>query len=364
MPNDAPRLVSRPSFTLLRGSVRGRGFSRLLELGLLLVPMLIASTSAIAQRSVSDLTGREVTVPSVVSRIATLGAVAPLNSFLFMLGKGAVIANGLPRFFQTPYWTMQRRLAPGLASLPVVAAADGQANREALLALAPEIVLASTRGSAAPIEAAGLPVLYFEWNDFGDLLRSAELLGTVLHVESKAGEFRRYCEHNVERVAAARPVSVVRPALRPRAAFLRMKSLSQPARIADWTLEAGGGENVGRHTLANGQAAMTQEMLLRADPEVLIVWSREERDALLVDSRYAQMTAVRRQQVYAVPVGATPWLAPGAEQCLGLLWVAQRLDPVRFRHIDLIVETRDFYRRFYGIEIDASEAAAILAGMN
>lgn len=315
-----------------------------------------------ARPGVVDAAGRQVALPERVARTAVLGAVAPLNGFLFMLGKQETIGSGLPAFFQTPYWAMQRRLAPRLADLPVVAGSDGQPNVEALLALAPDVVLTSSRGALPVLETAGLPALYFEWKDFDDLRRTAELLGDVLGARARAAEFIRYCDGNVARVSAA--LAAGDAPRRPRVAFLRAKTFAQPARIADWTLAAAGGDNVGRYGVGAGQAAMTLEALLRADPETLIVWSREERDALLADPRFAAMSAVRARRVHAVPVGATPWLAPGVEQCLGVLWTAQRLHPERFADLDLVEETRGFYRRFFSLPIDAGEAAAILDGMD
>lgn len=321
-----------------------------------------ACAASWARPGVVDAAGRQVAVPERVARTAVLGAVAPLNGFLFMLGKQETIGSGLPAFFRTPYWAMQRRLAPRLAGLPVVAGSDGQPNIEALLALAPDVVLTSSRGAVPVLETAGLPALYFEWKDFDDLRRTAELLGDVLGARARAAEFVRYCDGNVARVANA--LAAGDAPRRPRVAFLRAKTFSQPARIADWTLAAAGGDNVGRYGVGAGQAAMTLEALLRADPEALIVWSREERDALLADPRFAAMSAVRARRVHAVPVGATPWLAPGVEQCLGVLWTAQRLHPERFADLDLIEETRGFYRRFFSLPIDAGEAAAILDGMD
>lgn len=40
-----------------------------------------------AGNTVTDLAGRPVPVPDNVTRTATLGAVAPINSFLFMIGR-------------------------------------------------------------------------------------------------------------------------------------------------------------------------------------------------------------------------------------------------------------------------------------
>lgn len=323
----------------------------------------MVSVASWAQQSVNDLAGRQVILPKQIERVAILGAVAPLNSFMFMLGKGATIRNGLPPFFQSPYWMMQRRLGPKLAEQPVIASGDGQPNIEALLMLEPDVVLASSPCIVAALEASGLPTLLFQWNGFEDLMRSAELMGEALHVEKRAHDFRSYCDDNVVRVKRVldnKPVSQ----RKPRVAFLRLKTLSQPARIADWMLSAAGGENIGQYSLTSGQVAMTQEMLLKSDPEILIVWSRRERDELLSDPRFAAMTAVRSQQVRAVPVGATPWLAPGVEQCLGVLWVAKQLHPESFRDIDLVQATRDFYHRFFETVIDVNEARAILNGMD
>ena len=154
------------------------------------------------------------------------------------------------------------------------------------------------------------------------------------------------------------------PLRRPSAALLNLKTMSQPVRhLTDWALATVASDNIGRRT-PEGQTAMPLETLLRADPEVLVVWSRKDLEQVSTDPRFAHLSAVRNKRVHAVPVGAAPWLTPSAEYCLGILWLAQRTHPERFADLDLVGETREFYRRFYSMPIDAREAAAILAGMD
>lgn len=339
---------------------RRRPLRGLLRTALWLGCCLLSSTGG-AERTVTDVTGRTVRIPDTVSRTATLGGTPVLNSFLFALGRTEVIANGLPPFAQTSYWSMQRRLMPQVGTLPAITGGDGQPSIEALLALAPGVVVTNMRAFVPVLEAAGLPALLVDWNDFDDLMRIVDLFGEVFHANARAQEFRRYCEGNVKRVRSGLAAGTA-PLRRPSAALLNLKTMSQPVRrLTDWALATVGSDNIGRRT-PEGQTAMPLETLLRADPEVLVVWSRKDLEQVSTDPRFAHLSAVRHKRVHAVPVGAAPWLTPSAEYCLGILWLAQRTHPERFADLDLVVETREFYRRFYSMPIDARVAAAILAG--
>jgi alkanesulfonate monooxygenase SsuD/methylene tetrahydromethanopterin reductase-like flavin-dependent oxidoreductase (luciferase family) len=53
-------------------------------------------------RMLTDMAGRSVALPSPVRHVATVGAVPVINSFVFALGEGGTIVNGLPPFAGEP----------------------------------------------------------------------------------------------------------------------------------------------------------------------------------------------------------------------------------------------------------------------
>ena len=82
-------------------------------------PERAAGRQAEAKRYVIDMAGRRVTLPGQVKRIVTLGPVPVLNSFIFALGEGEKIVNGLPgSFARSPRYRYQTLFAPSLAHEP------------------------------------------------------------------------------------------------------------------------------------------------------------------------------------------------------------------------------------------------------
>ena len=99
--------------------------------------------------------------------------------------------------------------------------------------------------------------------------------------------------------------------------------------------------------------------MLAWQPEVILLAFGEEREQLLADPRLSSLPAVRKQRIHGVPHGAHIWTHYTPEQPLGILWLAKLLYPESFSDIDLIQESREFYRRFFGKILNDSELAAI-----
>ena len=51
-------------------------------------------------RTVIDMAGRTVTLPAHIERVAAVGSVPVIHSFIFTMGKADTIVNGMPLFAQ------------------------------------------------------------------------------------------------------------------------------------------------------------------------------------------------------------------------------------------------------------------------
>jgi len=119
-------------------------------------------------------------------------------------------------------------------------------------------------------------------------------------------------------------------------------------------IELGGGENVAAGLTDTYWAQVSYEQLLSWDPEVILIacdagYTREE---LLGDPQLEQLSAVRSGAVYAMPSGVEAWDSPVPSALVGSRWVASVLHGDAYPFGQFQADAAEFYRNFYGFEID------------
>ncbi|WP_068634603.1 ABC transporter substrate-binding protein [Thauera butanivorans] len=320
------------------------------------------SAGAGQTRQIVDMAGRTVVLPPTIERIATIGSVPVINGYLFALGAGDRIVNGLPpRFTQTARWRLQGEIAPGLAERPVLQGQAGNGvNLETLLGLAPDLVITMDTPSARALETARIPVIVIEWRHAQDIEASMALLGCALDRVQRSEDYLRYFEATLQRVRET--LADLAPADRPKVLYFNPGTMATPLVIANWWIEAAGGRSVTAALAGEGSAHYTHEQLLLWNPDVLIVNSPEQVAAIHRDERFARLAAVRHGRVHATPIGAHAWGQRTIEQPLTVLWAAKLLHPDRFAGVDMEGEMGSFYRRFFKYGLTGEEARSILAG--
>jgi len=120
--------------------------------------------------TVTDMAGREVTLPANVESIATFGSIGVINAFVELMGSGDKIANDMThRFSNSDKWAMQYEFAPQMKGAPVLENTDGELLIEDVLALDPDLCLVMSKDYIEPLESNGLNVVYFEWKETEDV---------------------------------------------------------------------------------------------------------------------------------------------------------------------------------------------------
>ena len=112
-------------------------------------------------------------------------------------------------------------------------------------------------------------------------------------------------------------------------------------------------------------AKVTMETIVGSDPDYIIIGSTSSEEALALlrnDPAYSQLRAVKDGKVYGNPRGTFPWDRYSAEEALQVLWVAQLLHPDKLKGVDMVEETRGFYKKFLDYDLSAAQAKLILAG--
>ncbi len=259
-------------------------------LPLALLSLAVASALA-GERCAVDDRGHAVCLSAPAERIAALSPGA--TELVFAAGAGdrlvAVVAHS--------------DYPPEAAEVPSVGN-HTRVDLEALLALEPELVIGWITGNPAEqlerLERLGLPVFQIEprrVEEIADAIeRLAHLAGSEAVGEVEAARFRRRIAELAERYAESAPVSIF---------YQVWDSPLMTINDEHWIGEVVrlcGGVNVFAD-LDRLAPRISEEAVLAADPEVILAggMGEENRDWLDHWTRYPELTAVERENLFFVP---------------------------------------------------------------
>ena len=327
-------------------------FARLLALACLwplLAPCLAQA------RTVTDAAGRRVEVPERVERVLAAGP--PAAVLLYALAPGRMI--GWPR---APSPEERPFLTPAAAALPATGRLTGRggtANIEAVLALRPDLIV--DVGSTGPTYASladrvqaqtGIPYLLLD-GSFSRTPETLRTLGRLIGAEAEGEALAAESETILKAVAQA--VAAVPEGRRPRVYYARGPrglETGVAGSINTEILEAAGGRNVATATGTGGLTTVSPEQVLAWDPDVIVALDPAFAAGAAADPLWRSLRAVREGRVHAVPVLPFGWVdaPPGVNRLIGLRWLAGLFHPDKFPQ-PLAEAVRDFYRRFYHVEL-------------
>jgi iron complex transport system substrate-binding protein len=279
----------------------------------MLCALLLAAGAAQAEVRVTDDYGKAVVLAAPARRVVSL---APhLTELMYAAGAGGRLVGAL-QYSDYP---------PAAKRLPRVGS-EAQIDLEALLALRPDLVIAWPQsGSTRAVEriaALGIPVFRSEPRTLDGIAKTLETLGRLAGTERAAG------------AAAA--------AFRARAARLARTYSSLPTvrvfyEVWDHPLMTVNGDHViskvmrlcgGENVLADLPAlapAIDRELVLRADPEVIVASGVDGRRPAWLDDwkAFPALAAVRRANLYTIRPELlqrhTPRLLDGAAELCRIL---------------------------------------------
>jgi len=311
-----------------------------------------------AARDIVDSVSRKVTVPDGIERVMAAGPNAAV--VLYVLAPEKMIGwPNAPRPEERPYL-----LAP-FRDLPEHGRLTGRgdtANIEVVLKAKPDLVF--DFGSVTPTyvsladrvqEQTGLPYLLID----GHLDRTAaslRLLGGALGVAERAEAIARYVEDG-EALVRSRLEGVPESGRRRVYLARQANGLETGLRgsINTEIIERAGGINVAERSSGRGGIAnVSAEQLLAWAPDVVVTWDRNFFQGVYGDPVWQSVPAVQAKRVYLAPRLPFGWIdaPPSINRFIGLRWIAQLLYPDRFPE-DFRGVTRDFYKLFYQVDLDA-----------
>ncbi len=314
---------------------------------------------------VSDAAGRPVAVPETVARVFPAGP--PAAIWLYTLAPELLL--GWPRAIRPEE---QAYLLPEIAAHPEVGRLTGRgntANLETVLQLNPDLILDVGSTDTTYISFAnrvqaqtGIACALLD----GRLDKAVEtyrILGRLVRREAGAAALAAYAEATLKTVRER--VAAVAPAQRPRTYYARGPRGLETGLAGSINVEAL--EIMGARNVAGGQrgglTTVSLEQVLAWDPEVIITIDQDFAHNVHTDPNWAAVSAVRTGRVHLSPKLPFGWVdfPPAVNRLVGLWWLGKVLYPDLFPE-DLKPIARDFYARFYHVNVTDDQIDLVLAG--
>lgn len=321
-------------------------------------------------RTVTDMTGRRVVIPDRIERV--VGLSPPATYLIYAIDPNLLVGLSSPLRGDERFYTVDR-----FKSLPVVGGIAGESRNihvETLLKVKPDIVIlwelkrqdmnAINRKYEQVLKPLGIPILYLSMGSVNDYPAAFRFLGDILNRKERAAALERYA------------VTVLRKTSRAMAGIPAGKRVSvYYAEGVDGLVTEGegsmhtqliplsGGRNVCslKETSYMGLERITMEQLLIYDPDVILVKEKACFVRIAKDARWKNLRAVRAKRVYLIPYVPFNWFdrPPSHMHLLGVQWLSNLLHPDRYP-LDIVKETRAFYRLFFNRELSDRKAREIL----
>jgi iron complex transport system substrate-binding protein len=324
--------------------------------------LLLAFTAAACARSIVDATRRSVEVPDRIERVMPAGP--PAAVLIYTLAPEKMI--GWPR---APSSAAKVLLGQSAADRPELAPLmrDGKVHSKEIRAAKPDVIL--DYGSISPRyveratkvqEETGIPVLLLD----GKLEGTPEiyrLLGPILGSEEQANDLALAAERLLaitrQRTQERRETGAIRVYYARSADGLTTATsaslLADVLRLVDVV-------NVADGTGSGELSHVTRDQVYAWNPDA-IVTNNPEFWRARNGPEWAELGAIARGRAYLAPALPFGWIdePPSVNRLLGLLWAGHVLYPALYPD-DLRAEARDFYHRFYRVELDSEQIDALV----
>lgn len=248
-------------------------------------------------------------------------------------------------------------------------------NVEELMKLEPDVVFynASRPELGEQLRSAGFPAVAvsvnkWAYNSIETLNNWIALLGEIFPENDKAQVVDRYSEEVYEMVRQR--VADIPEEDRERVLFLFQYSetnllTSGQKFFGQWWADAIGTVNVAGELTTDNSVAVSMEQIYDWDPGLIFITNfttagpEDLYENTVGTWDWSGIDAVENHRVYKMPLGMYRSYTPGADTPVTLLWLAKTAYPEHFTDIDILAETKDYYREVFGLELTDDQAAPI-----
>lgn len=342
--------------------------------GILLILVMLFSLAACGgtgggasgeTKTVTDCAGRTVEIPEDPQRIACMYSSAA--HMMAMLDEEEKLV-GCPNGVKTDVLIQMKYQGITDVATPYQ---EGSINVEELLRIKADLVIirhstAANEGEVEKLDDLGIPYVVVDYYTIEELETAISVMGQVFGKEEQAQKYIEFTRDTISMVSDRlgdipreqwpEAYHSVNEAIRTDGEGDICGEIMNLACVKNVSIENG--------VQAGGDKTYTTlEEIYSWDPDAFIANEYSVTDYILSDSKWAGLTAVKNKAVYTLPVGATRWCHPGSmEPHMGALAIAVQFWPDKFADFDLAGYTVDYYKTYFGLDLDDQTVKNILAG--
>ena len=312
--------------------------------------------------TITDALGRTVTFDTLPQRIVVAGKATPLilNSF-YMFPEAASRLVAYEMRMQNGD-SFLKVLDPTLAEKTKL---ETNASAEQIAPSTPDLVIMKTymkEKLGDSIEALDIKVMYVDMETPDSFYSDIRNMGAVLGDSSRAEEIVSYYQGKVDGIKNtvssvsddAKPaVLVIQYSSKennisftvPPMEYLQTLMVNTSAGSPVWTDAAD----------SSGWTVVTLEQIAAWNPAMIFVvdYSNkavEDVAGLQADPQWAELEAVKNDQLFAVPTDFLSWDQPDSRWILGLTWMSAKIQPDLFKEMNISDEITSFYKTLYNLD--------------
>ncbi len=317
----------------------------------------------------TDSSGRQVTVPEEITRVAPSGATATM--FL-----ASVCPDYMVCIASSPSSSQYRYLDSTLLKLPTTGQLYGSKstiNLESLMNARPQVIIdlgdakdGISRDMNALQKQTGIPVVFIE-ADLPHMAEAFRMLGQLL--TGKAGrceELARYVDETVSlaQTNAARIPEAERKSVMYTSGVSGLNTNAEGSTQAQVLPLVGAVNAVVVEDVSNkgGGNPINVEQLYLCDPDVIIFTSGSMYSDAASDPAWQQARAVKEGRYYEIPGLPYNWMSnpPSLNMLLGIRWLGNLLYPDIYDY-DMVSQAQRAYRLLWNYELSDEEARQMLS---
>ena len=311
-------------------------------------------------KTVTDLTGKNVTIKDNPSRIAIVPI--PWASLTYAVdGDASKIVGMHPSAKKSYEISILKDLAPNMKNVNSVFVDNNfNINYEELAILRPDLVVVWDYQNDA-IEKLDKLKITLE-----DVQQGIKLLGDILNKQEKAQKLINY--HKDTNKYFASKTEKLADTKRKKILYLKDSQLTVASgkSVNNIMIDMAGGVNVAKDVTTGTWSKVTMEEVIKWNPDIIIL---SNFDKILPEDIYnnkfegqdwSKINAVKNKKVFKAPIGIYRWDAPSAETPLMIKWIAKVANPELFNDYNMRKDIKDFYLNFFNYKLSDEQLNFIL----
>ncbi len=336
-----------------------------------------AAVPNVQTHTIQDQDGHEVTVPREINRIV-VADILPLPSVLAVFFDSAEKIVGMSgTSMNAAENSLLGQLYPEILEAETGFINGTTVNAEELMKLQPDVVFynASRKELGENLRKAGFPAVAISVNKWDyDCIETLnnwiDLLNKMFPDNDKADLVKNYSGKVYDLVQER--VAGIPEDQRQQLFFLYKYTAANLETsggrfFGQWWAEAIGAKNVAAELTTDNSVAVNMEQIYAWNPSLIFITNFTTATAgdlysgTVGNDNWSAVDAVASKQVYKMPLGMYRSFTPGVDTPVTLLWLAKTAYPDAFADIDIIHETKTYYKEVFGIGLTDQQAASIFA---